>query len=120
MSPTSLFLCHVKNSYFPCFSRKKEFPNELRSINVPIISEETCQREYNNYAPITDENICTLDRDGKLASCYGDSGAPLVFDRHLIGVMSWCRGMYSPDVFTNVAQSDHRGWILRLIENMRN
>ncbi|XP_033229477.1 trypsin-2-like [Belonocnema kinseyi] len=100
--------------------RRKEFPNELRSINVPIINEEDCQRLYNDFATITNENICTLDEDGKQSSCFGDSGAPLVVSGYLIGVMSWKKeGKLNPDVFVNVAHPNVRPWILSFLAKFK-
>ncbi|XP_071053254.1 transmembrane protease serine 9-like [Onthophagus taurus] len=69
-------------------------PNRLQKANTPLLSYQECF----DALPATSaekleerSNICTggLD-DGILgASCYGDSGGPIVQDGVLVGVVSW-------------------------------
>ena len=109
----SYYILYITKKFHPLFrTRTCIYPNELRSINVPIISQLECQNFYHGIAPITSKNICTHDTERLKGSCHGDSGGPLVVDGRLIGVNSWTsQHLKDPDVFINVAEPHHAVWI---------
>ncbi|XP_017770707.1 PREDICTED: chymotrypsin-1-like [Nicrophorus vespilloides] len=77
-------------------------PNELRFVQLRVISKEQCQNAQKN-KEIYESQICTLTQKGE-GACHGDSGGPLVADGKLVGIVSWgkpCAVGY-PDVFTKV------------------
>ncbi|EFN72139.1 Coagulation factor X [Camponotus floridanus] len=49
----------------------------LHEVKVPIVSPETCRKVYIDYR-ITDNMFCAGYRRGKMDSCAGDSGGPLL------------------------------------------
>lgn len=86
----------------------------LRSIQIPIVSQNYCRRKYTNR--ITARMICAGDDRGAKDSCYGDSGGPLVCEQNgtkqLTGVVSFGRGCgrpRTPGVYARVAAA--RDWI---------
>ncbi|XP_033217498.1 trypsin eta-like [Belonocnema kinseyi] len=97
---------------------KVVFPEELRSIPVPIMSHEECRRAYPNNE-ITEKEICVFDKSGKESSCNGDSGGPFAIKNKLVGVMSWggVSGGGEPDVFVNVAYPKYRKWIMSYLKD---
>ncbi|CAH0475616.1 unnamed protein product [Peronospora belbahrii] len=58
----------------------------LEKVNVPIISNAECNKQYNNR--ITEGMLCAGDGEGK-DTCSGDSGGPLIANNVLIGIVSW-------------------------------
>ncbi|XP_033225665.1 trypsin delta-like [Belonocnema kinseyi] len=60
-------------------------PGELRSINVPIISELECQTFYEH---IGYTEICTFDRFERKGGSFGDSGGPLAVNGRLADLHS--------------------------------
>ena len=89
---------------------------------LPIISEEECLDSYNGHAHITDESICTLDRTKRRATCFGDTGGPLVYDNQLLGVMTFMRGVkigIHADVFVKLCSPEIVHWINTKINEIR-
>ena len=72
------------------------YPNELRKVEVPVISNEQCRSAGGGYNNIIDSNICAGFPQGEKDSCAGDSGGPLFVsysgDIHQIGIVSWGEG----------------------------
>lgn len=69
-----------------------------------------------NGANINDDHVCTY-KNKSSGLCAGDSGAPLVNNKRLIGVFSWsvsC-GKDNPDVFLRI--SSYADWIESVITN---
>jgi len=75
------------------------YPNELREVDVKIISNEQCNNQYHS---ITDNMLCAAEENenGGKDSCQGDSGGPLFLERkgvevrgkkqyEQVGVVSW-------------------------------
>lgn len=84
--------------------------NQLRSVDVPIISNEDCNRKYNG--GITRGMLCAGFPEGGRDACQGDSGGPLSADGYLMGIVSWgmgCARPGSPGVYADVAF--YRDWI---------
>lgn len=67
---------------------------------------------------VLDTHICT--QSSASAPCLGDSGGPVVFAGHLVGVVSWgsvgCRVHPEPSVATNIFL--FRDWILDTIKKI--
>lgn len=52
----------------------------LQEARVPIADTEECRKVYENYH-ITDNMVCAGYKKGRVDSCAGDSGGPLLFRR---------------------------------------
>ena len=82
----------------------------LRQVEIPIVSNETCQQSYPN--GITSNMICAGREEGGKDSCQGDSGGPLMVrgsesDWRQAGVVSFGIGCARPNffgVYTRVSQ----------------
>lgn len=82
---------------------------KLRRADVPIISNEDCNKaeSYNNL--VSPQMFCAGVREGGVDSCQGDSGGPVMSRAsgmpELIGVVSWgfgCARRLKPGVYTRV------------------
>nr|XP_044249214.1 transmembrane protease serine 9-like [Drosophila takahashii] len=91
--------------------------NLLLAVDVPIVSHELCNLDYENFGDetywITPAMLCAGKRGvGGADACQGDSGGPLVVRDELHGVVSWgnsCALATHPGVYANVAYL--REWI---------
>ncbi|XP_017068642.1 trypsin zeta-like [Drosophila eugracilis] len=89
----------------------------LLAVDVPIVSHEDCNSDYENFGDenywITPSMLCAGKRGvGGADACQGDSGGPLVVRDELHGVVSWgnsCALATHPGVYANVANL--RPWI---------
>lgn len=90
------------------------------TLQVPIVKTSTCREVYEDYF-ITENMFCAGYRKGRIDSCAGDSGGPLlcpVGDRWTIfGITSFgegCgkRGKYG--IYTKVP--NYVSWIERVID----
>ncbi|KAF4026120.1 hypothetical protein G4228_018325 [Cervus hanglu yarkandensis] len=95
---------------------KGKIQNTLQKANIPLISNEECQKSYRDYK-ITKQMICAGYKEGGKDACKGDSGGPLVCQHeetwHLVGITSWgegCARREQPGVYTKVAE--YMDWIL--------
>ncbi|XP_020812603.1 trypsin alpha-like [Drosophila serrata] len=83
-------------------------PEFLQGINLEVLSLEYCENFYED--PVPENSICAMP-----GICDGDSGAPLVIDRELVGVVSAsnsnCNG---PSISTSVFYL--KDWILQSID----
>ncbi|MGP4018222.1 S1 family peptidase [Saccharopolyspora sp. 5N708] len=76
----------------------------LRSVEIPIASDETCHRAYSNFD--SRSMFCAGVPEGGSDACAGDSGGPIVADGRLIGVVSYgtgCGRPNTPGVYTRLA-----------------
>nr|XP_012225380.1 PREDICTED: chymotrypsin-1-like [Linepithema humile] len=77
--------------------------NNLQEINLTIYSQTKCKATYSE---LTENHICTLTKRGE-GTCYFDYGAPLVYNKTQVGIvtLNWGRlcGIGYPDVYTRVA-----------------
>ncbi|XP_041563303.1 trypsin zeta [Drosophila elegans] len=91
--------------------------NQLLAVDVPIVSNDVCDKDYENFGDetyrITASMLCAGKRGvGGADACQGDSGGPLVVRDVLQGVVSWgnsCALATHPGVYANVAYL--RSWI---------
>ncbi|XP_055945560.1 plasma kallikrein-like [Argiope bruennichi] len=69
--------------------------DDLHQAEVPIVDPEECQKSYDTY-PITQTVICAGYKQGRVDSCAGDSGGPLLVQKKgrwtLFGVTSFGDG----------------------------
>lgn len=93
-------------------------PSQLYQVEVNLVSNQTCNRAFNEFSSgtdmsvmdlITDDMVCAGTEEGDTGTCFGDSGGPLVLQQdgadYLIGITSWGLGCAVPglyDVFTRV------------------
>ena len=54
------------------------YPEILQQVELPIVSEQTCQSAYQNEYEITASMICAGYAEGGKDTCFNDSGGPLV------------------------------------------
>ncbi|KAJ8916692.1 hypothetical protein NQ315_000337 [Exocentrus adspersus] len=81
-------------------------PEQLRAVQLPIMSLETCTRAYRSVTEVTKRMFCAGYRQGGPDSCQGDSGGPFVVNGTLYGLVSWgfnCGQPGYPGVYTNIA-----------------
>ncbi|MGH9012123.1 MAG: S1 family peptidase [Acidimicrobiia bacterium] len=92
---------------------KPLYPNELRKIDVPVVSDASCRKVYGaSLDPATE--VCA--GASGIDSCYGDSGGPLFANgsKIQVGIVSWgngCAKKRFPGVYAEVNNPDIRGWI---------
>ena len=91
-----------------------QYPDELREVSVPIVSNDTCKQSYGN--SVTGNMLCAGLSGGGKDSCQGDSGGPLIVNNEgtylQAGVVSWGVGCAFPDfygVYTRV--ENYSDWI---------
>ena len=89
----------------------------LRSISVPIISNQRCTAIYSSLGPraIEENNFCTLHPKRKKSSCIGDKGGPFVVNGKLYGVLTsslLTQTVVEPDVFVKLSLPMYTQWIL--------
>ncbi|XP_073840971.1 hypodermin-A-like [Musca autumnalis] len=80
---------------------------QLKSVQLEVISREKCSHFYKDYRNVSNAMFCAFV-PGVRDACLGDSGGPAVFDNRLVGIVSWGRGKEcarprSPGVYVNVA-----------------
>ncbi|XP_022176193.1 serine protease persephone-like [Myzus persicae] len=89
--------------------------NVLQEVTVPIWDHDQCVSAFSQ--PISRTNLCAASYEGGKDSCLGDSGGPLLMQRHdgkwtNAGVVSWgikCGGIGIPGVYTKV--TSYLKWI---------
>ncbi|CAH2210525.1 jg10826 [Pararge aegeria aegeria] len=93
-----------------------DLSEELRFVNLPVISNLQCQARYPE-SGITRNLFCAENiRQGGQGTCKGDGGAPAVMEnsRRLAGISTFARGCgfdIAPSVFTNVDNKEIRDFI---------
>ena len=82
------------------------FPNDLRELTVPIVSDATCLHAYKR-SLTPDTQVCGGEK--RVDSCQGDSGGPLFATeagrRIQVGIVSWgfkCGKQHFAGVYTEV------------------
>jgi secreted trypsin-like serine protease len=92
---------------------------KLQKVQVPFVSNTTCNKPGAYHNHIKPGMMCAGSRDGGTDACQGDSGGPLVKRAEsgpiLVGVVSFgegCARKLKYGVYTRVAY--YRGWIERI------
>lgn len=105
---------------------KRQLPDTLQIVRLPIISNKRCQSMYKKAGhdkQITDMDMCAGYAKGGMDACEGDSGGPLIVRRHhdhrwtLAGIVSngvKCGEPLLPGVYTCVSR-----FVPWIIEQMR-
>ncbi|WP_406515093.1 serine protease [Streptomyces sp. NBC_00873] len=92
-----------------------DYVTSLRSAQVRVLPDSTCQRAYpggRGAAYEASTMLCAGEPQGGHDACQGDSGGPLVAGGRLIGLVSWgngCGVAGSPGVYTRI--SAVAGWM---------
>lgn len=87
--------------------RSEQLPNQLRSVQVQVMSQQKCQQLYQGYRNLTRSMYCA-SVPGQKDACDADSGGPAVNAKgQLVGIVSWgranrCAHKLSPGVYTSV------------------
>ena len=97
-------------------SNHASFPNGLREITVPAVSDSACLHVYKRFL-VTDTMLCAGQK--RADSCQGDSGGPLFAVtsagvRIQMGVVSWgigCAKTHFPGVYAEVNSPTIRSFI---------
>lgn len=94
------------------------YSEELRKVDVPIVSREECAVQYEDHvSDVTDNMICAGYKKGGKDACVGDSGGPQVDSTGvLVGLVSWgnmCALPGYPGVYTRVG--NYIEWIAETI-----
>ena len=92
------------------------YPDELRELQVPVISDADCDFAYSG-ALTEDTQLCAGKK--RVDSCQGDSGGPLFATTSSgewiqMGIVSWgfkCGKQHFPGVYTEVNSPIIRDWI---------
>uniref|UniRef100_T1J342 Peptidase S1 domain-containing protein n=1 Tax=Strigamia maritima TaxID=126957 RepID=T1J342_STRMM len=93
--------------------------NVLREAKVPIVEREECLNVYEDYF-ISENMFCAGYKRGRVDSCAGDSGGPLLCDVdgkwHVMGITSFGEGCGRKDkygIYTKVP--NFAQWLERII-----
>lgn len=94
-------------------------PLNLQKASFPVVANATCAQSPELTLPLYPEEICTGYLDGSTATCYGDSGGPMLSlaadgKWEVVGVTSWgAPGCKSYSISMRVAS--YYSWIETLI-----
>lgn len=94
---------------------RPNYPDELRGVDVPAVSDATCSQIYGN--SLDPATMLCAGAPG-IDSCQGDSGGPLFATaggaRIQMGIVSWGQGCAKkrfPGVYSEVNNASIRAWI---------
>lgn len=99
----------------------EEYPAKLMKVDVPLVSNEVCNRPESYGGQVAATEICAGFAQGGKDSCQGDSGGPLVI-RHndawfQAGVVSWGDGCALENKYGVYARvSSFTDWIQKAIQ----
>lgn len=78
-------------------------PSNLREVDVPVVSNTTCNSSSAYNGQITGNMMCAGYAAGGKDSCQGDSGGPLMFTYagadYQAGIVSWGEGCARPNKY---------------------
>ncbi|XP_048357595.1 trypsin-like [Sphaerodactylus townsendi] len=99
-------------------SPEQTIPEALQCAYLHIVPQWKCERIYPD--AITSNMLCAGEREGNVDSCQGDSGAPLICDEEIQGIVSWgpeeCGQPGKPGIYTRAC--NYVGWIQRTIRRL--
>nr|ASX97877.1 serine protease 3 [Gloydius intermedius] len=97
-------------------SPNETFPDVPHCANINILDYEVC-RAAKPELPATSRTLCAGILEGGKGSCYRDSGAPLICNGEIQGIVSWggdiCAQPREPGHYTKVF--DYIDWIQSII-----
>nr|QBF53412.1 serine proteinase SP-6 [Vipera ammodytes ammodytes] len=97
-------------------STKVILPDVPHCANIEIIKYSKCQRVHPEL-PAKGRVVCAGIWQGGKDSCHGDSGAPLICNGQLQGLLSWggdpCAQPLQPGLYTDIF--DYSDWIKSII-----
>ncbi len=95
-------------------------PTVLQAVDVPLVTDATCQEAGGNYKTVGDVSFCAGVPEGKIDACQGDSGGPIVVNQGgqvtQLGIVSWgigCARAGQYGVYTDIAA--FTPWIERVM-----
>ena len=104
-------------------NRKSRFPSltDVGRWQVPVVSGETCKDVYQDYS-ITENMFCAGYKRGRVDSCAGDSGGPLLCQIHgkwtIYGITSFGEGCGRKGKFGIYAKvPNYVAWIKSVIKH---
>ncbi|MCB1755177.1 MAG: serine protease [Gammaproteobacteria bacterium] len=68
--------------YDPFTQEPSNFPTFLREVEVPVVSNSTCNASSSYSGLITSTQMCAGEQAGGKDSCSGDSGGPLMIEEN--------------------------------------
>ncbi|XP_042905300.1 chymotrypsinogen B isoform X2 [Parasteatoda tepidariorum] len=93
--------------------------DQLHQAEVPVVGLDECRQSYANYN-ISDKMLCAGYKQGRIDSCAGDSGGPLLIEKNnkwtVYGVTSFgdgCGEKGKFGIYSDVSKFVH--WIKRTI-----
>ena len=96
-------------------TNKASFPDELREVVVPVVSDARCTEVYKSFL-VADTMLCA--GEGGIDSCQGDSGGPMFATvggtQIQMGIVSWgigCAKNHFPGVYSEVNSPTIRSFI---------
>ncbi|XP_055852006.1 chymotrypsin-2-like [Episyrphus balteatus] len=92
-----------------------DYSQQLKKADVDYVDYKKCKELYKDDPGVDVGHICSLSQDSA-GVCHGDSGAPLVSDGKLIGIVNWgepCAKGF-PDVHASV--TFYYDWITTTIK----
>jgi hypothetical protein len=105
----------------PTTNTPSDFPNLLQGVGVNLVSDSTCNEDYDLFGGISAAAQLCAAASGRDA-CQGDSGGPLVqalgagaADDRLVGIVSvgiGCARAEYPGIYTEAANPSIRAFIL--------
>ncbi|KAJ8672534.1 hypothetical protein QAD02_003793 [Eretmocerus hayati] len=87
--------------------RGQFYPTRLRSVNLNIISDSECVKYFK--LDTLENKICMMSMNK--GECEGDSGGPVIFADHLLGIISGGKGCASGYPSVVVKIDAYREWI---------
>ncbi|MEO1945251.1 MAG: trypsin-like serine protease [Candidatus Thioglobus sp.] len=89
----------------------EDYPEDLMQVDVPIVSNSTCNSPQSYDGDITKNMLCAGITQGGIDACQGDSGGPLIEANSTsfmqVGIVSWgakCAAANYYGVYTRLSQ----------------
>lgn len=102
----------VKISGWGVTSNMGDASKQLQSVEVPVMERDECGQYF--ALNVTARMICGYSVGHN--ACNGDSGGPVVYNKTVVGVVSWskyqfCAEENSPGVYSNIGNGEIRSFI---------
>ncbi|XP_017053753.1 trypsin delta-like [Drosophila ficusphila] len=105
--------CGYRDPIWPGRFFLPKLPTEAHTGVVQIYNQNQCAADWNIFSrtiwkkKISERSICTKDR--RIGANSYDTGAPLVVNNKLVGILSSPGSVRKPDIYSNVIK--HSDWI---------